>query len=90
MKIHPIGKWLILKPSEREHTAKDTGLDMPVDYEDRPEEGLVLAVGNEVKDIQVGQVACYSKIMIQYGAIPYWEDGIYYWIMNECDFMGVK
>ena len=68
-KLQPLGDRVVVKPTPREETTK-SGIVLPDTAKEKPQEGLILAVGpgafdNDGKrmamDVKVGQKVLYGK-----------------------------
>ncbi|HJW23012.1 MAG TPA: co-chaperone GroES [Candidatus Limnocylindrales bacterium] len=68
-KLHPLGDRVVVKPTPREEMTK-SGIVLPDTAKEKPQEGLILAVGpgafdNDGKrmamDVKVGQKVLYGK-----------------------------
>ena len=70
MKLRPLGDRVVIKPVEREEKTK-SGIVLPDTAKEKPQEGLVEAVGNgrfiettgkrEPLDVKVGDRVVYAK-----------------------------
>lgn len=60
MKVQPLGDRVVLKIVEAEAKTK-SGLVLPETAKEKPEQGKVLAVGKEVKEIKAGDLVMFSK-----------------------------
>lgn len=59
-KITPLADRVVLKPvAAEEKTA--SGIILPESAKEKPEQGKVVAVGKEVKEIKEGDIVLYSK-----------------------------
>ncbi|MGX7591321.1 co-chaperone GroES [Candidatus Karelsulcia muelleri] len=61
-KIIPISERVLIKPLKAEHKTK-SGIIIPENAKENPQEGIILAVGNEVKNtiIKVGEKVLFKK-----------------------------
>ena len=68
-KLQPLGDRVVVKPTPREEMTK-SGIVLPDTAKEKPQEGLILAVGpgrilddgkREAMDVKVGQKVLYGK-----------------------------
>lgn len=60
-KISPRGKWVLVRPIEKESCTTDQGLILPASEErEQKALGTVVAVGKEVTDIKLGDEIIYG------------------------------
>ena len=68
-KLQPLGDRVVLKPTPREEMTK-SGIVLPDTAKEKPQEGLIIAVGpgrilddgkREAMDVKVGQKVLYGK-----------------------------
>src|SRR5438874_5316401 len=93
MNLKPLGDRVVLKPVEREERTK-SGLVLPDTAKEKPQEGLVEAVGagrildNGTKvpmELKVGDRVLYAK----YAGNEFKIDEVEYLIISEKDVLGV-
>ena len=60
MNLEPIGNRLIIQPTVAKE-ATDSGIIIPDAAKEKPAEGTVVAVGDEVTKIAVGDIVLHSK-----------------------------
>src|SRR6266516_1016483 len=93
MKLRPLGDRVVIKPVEREEKTK-SGLVLPDTAKEKPQEGMVEAVGpgrildNGTKvpmELQVGDKVLYAK----YTGNEFKVDEIEYLIVSEKDVLAV-
>jgi chaperonin GroES len=87
----PLGDRIVIKPIEQEEVTK-SGLVLPDTAKEKPQEGVVIAVGpgrlsDEGKrisvDVKVGDQVVYSK----YAGTELKEDDVEYLIVRESDIL---
>jgi chaperonin GroES len=93
MQLRPLGDRVVLKPVEREETTK-SGIVLPDTAKEKPQEGIVEAVGtgrildNGTKvanELTVGERVLYAK----YAGNEFKLDEIEYLIISEKDVLAV-
>jgi len=94
MNLRPLADRVVIKPLEREEVTK-SGIVLPDTAKEKPQEGLVEAVGNgrlieatgkrEPVDVKVGDHVIYSK----YAGNEVKLDEVEYLILSEKDILGV-
>jgi chaperonin GroES len=93
MQLRPLGDRVVLKPVEREETTK-SGIVLPDTAKEKPQEGIVEAVGtgrildNGTKvanELTVGERVLYAK----YAGNEFKLDEIEYLIISEKDILAV-
>jgi chaperonin GroES len=93
MQLRPLGDRVVLKPVEREETTK-SGIVLPDTAKEKPQEGIVEAVGtgrildNGTKvavDLTVGDRVLYAK----YAGNEFKQDEVEYLIVSEKDVLAV-
>jgi chaperonin GroES len=60
IKIKPIGNRVAIRQRSAEQTTA-SGLIIPTDAQEKPQQGEVVAIGSKVEDIAVGDTVIYSK-----------------------------
>jgi chaperonin GroES len=81
--IEMFGKRVLIQPVEQQKETA-SGLIVPVNDNYRPEQGLVIAVGPEVKTLQVNDQILYGK----YSGAQVTLDSKPYFILHEEDVYG--
>ena len=93
MNVRPLGDRVVLKPVEREEVTK-SGIVLPDTAKEKPQEGIVEAVGtgrildNGTKvpnELKVGDRVLYAK----YAGNEFKVDEVEYLIISEKDVLGV-
>ena len=94
MKLRPLGDRVVIKPLDREEKTK-SGILLPDTAKEKPQEGLVEAVGNgrfieasgkrEPVDVKVGDRVVYAK----YSGSEIKLDETEYLILSEKDILAV-
>ncbi len=94
MKLKPLSDRVVIKPLEREEVTK-SGIVLPDTAKEKPQEGLVEAVGNgrfieatgkrEPVDLNVGDRVLYAK----YSGNEVKVDDVEYLIVSEKDILAV-
>ena len=88
MNIKPLADRVLVEPKEAE-TKTASGLFIPDNAKEKPQEGTVLAVGPGKKDepmeVKVGDTVLYGK----YAGTEFHLDGKDYMIMRENDVIAV-
>ena len=92
-KLRPLGDRVVVKPMPREEMTK-TGIVLPDTAKEKPQEGLVLAVGpgrtlddgsREAMDVQEGQKVLYAK----YAGTEFKVDGDELLIVSQKDILAI-
>src|SRR5213078_2230963 len=93
MKLRPLGDRVVVKPVEREEKTK-SGIVLPDTAKEKPQEGIVEAVGsgrildNGTKvpmELKVGDRVLYAK----YAGNEFKVDEVEYLVISEKDVLGV-
>lgn len=88
LNIKPLADRVVIKPAEAEQTTK-SGIIIPDTAKEKPQRGIVLAVGPGKKDepttVKVGDAVLYGK----YSGTEISIDGGDYLIMRESDILAV-
>ncbi len=94
MKLRPLADRVVVKPVEREETTK-SGIVLPDTAKEKPQEGMVEAVGNGrfneqtgarvALDVKVGDRVMYAK----YAGSEVKIDSTEYLILSERDILAV-
>lgn len=82
--LKPLADRVVLKRIEKE-AATASGIVLPDTAKERPEQGEVIEVGTEVKEIKKGDKVVFSK----YGPTEVKVEGIEYLIVKEEDILAV-
>jgi chaperonin GroES len=92
-KLHPLGDRVVIKPTPREDMTK-SGIVLPDTAKEKPQEGLILAIGpgafdNDGKriamDVKAGQKVLYAK----YAGTEFKIDGDELLIVSQKDILAV-
>jgi chaperonin GroES len=86
MKIEPLGARVLIRPLEDEQTFAGGQLVLPDTAKEKPQRGVVEAVGDEeemVTDLSVGDRVIFPK----YTGTEIRLDGVDYLIMDETDVL---
>jgi chaperonin GroES len=84
IKIKPVGNRVAILQKEAEQVTA-SGLIIPADAQEKPQQGEVIAVGSKVEDIAVGDIVIYSK----YAGTSLTIGGKEYLVMAEEDVFAV-
>lgn len=84
MSIKPIGERVLLKPIEQEEKTA-SGIIIPDNAKEKPQEAEVVAVADDVKSVKVGDKALYGK----YAGTEVTHKGTKYLIMKEDEILAV-
>lgn len=83
-KITPLADRVVLKPvAAEEKTA--SGIMLPESAKEKPEQGKVVAVGKDVKEVKEGDTVLYSK----YGPTEVKVSGEEFMIVKEEDVLAI-
>ncbi|MEJ2746672.1 MAG: co-chaperone GroES [Anaerolineae bacterium] len=85
MKIEPMGARVLVRPVEKETTTK-SGLVLPETAKEKPQQGMIEAVGSEeemMTDLAVGDTVLYAK----YTGTEIEVDGTKYLVLEENDVL---
>ena len=89
LNIKPLADRVLIEPLEAE-TKTASGLIIPDTAKEKPQKGVIQAVGNGTKDnkmtVKVGDTVLYGK----YAGTEIKIDGKEYSIMKESDIMGIS
>lgn len=61
MNFTPLHDKIIVKRKELEEIVSQAGIVTPVQAQERPQEGTVLAIGPKVEDVKVGDTILFGK-----------------------------
>ncbi|MDM5271284.1 co-chaperone GroES [Sulfurovum sp. zt1-1] len=84
MNFKPLGDRLLVERRE-EATTTASGIIIPDNAKDKPSQGTVIAIGNEVENINVGDTIVFGK----YAGSEITLDSKVYLIMEESDALGI-
>ncbi|HBX68951.1 MAG TPA: co-chaperone GroES [Chloroflexi bacterium] len=86
MKIQPLGERVLIRPLEEE-SRTSSGLYIPDTAKEKPQTGLVIAIGDEEDEIpvEVGQKVLFPK----YTGTEIKIDGVEHLIMDAGDILAV-
>lgn len=84
MNFQPLGKRILVKRLE-ETNKTASGIIIPDNAKEKPLHGSVIAVGDEVKGVNAGEVAVFSK----YGGTEIKLEGVEYLVLNLDDVLGI-
>ena len=91
--IRPVGDRVVVKPAAREETTR-SGIVIPDTAKEKPQEGVVIAVGNgrlldngdrAAIDVHEGDRVLFAK----YGGTEFKLDGEEYLVLKESDILAV-
>ena len=94
LQLRPLGDRVVVEPVEREETFAGGQLVLPETAKEKPQQGIVLAVGAGRKDddgkripmdVEVGQTVLYAK----YGGTEVKIDGKKLLILKETDILAI-
>lgn len=100
--IQPRGMYVLIEPHQKEE--KKGSIIIPDQWQIRPPEGKVVAVGaGEYKrktrdencwvkilpEIKVGDTIIYATHTSRFGAIPIKLDGKLFWLIDQRDILGI-
>ena len=84
MKLVPLGDRVVLKQAVAEETTK-SGIVIPGQSKEKPQQAEVVAVGPDAANISVGQTVIYSK----YAGTTVELDDVEYIIMKQEDVLAI-
>ncbi|HLY32792.1 MAG TPA: co-chaperone GroES [Ktedonobacterales bacterium] len=93
MKIHPVADRVVVKPAAKEEITR-SGLVIPDTAKEKPQEGVVVAVGRgkllesgkrAEMEVKEGDRVLYAK----YGGTEFKQDGEEYLVLRESDILAV-
>ena len=84
MKLVPLGDRVVLKQVVAEETTK-SGIVIPGQSKEKPQQAEVVAVGPDASNISVGQTVIYSK----YAGTTVELDDVEYIIMKQEDILAI-
>ena len=88
LKIKPLADRVLIEPSKAE-TTTESGIIIPDTAQEKPQKGIVVAVGNGTKDhemsVNIGDKVLYGK----YSGTELKFEGTDYLIMRESDLLAI-
>ena len=84
MNFKPLGERLLVERVEEVSTTA-SGIIIPDSAKDKPSQGTVIAIGNDVEEIKVGDTIVFGK----YSGNEITLDNKEYIIMEESDALGI-
>ncbi|MEJ2414245.1 MAG: co-chaperone GroES [Sulfurimonas sp.] len=84
MNFKPLGERILVKSVEESNTTA-SGIIIPDNAKEKPNRAEVIAVGSEVKDVNVNDVVVYGK----YSGTALALDGQDYIVLELADVLGV-
>ena len=93
VKIHPVADRVVVKPAAKEEITR-SGLVIPDTAKEKPQEGVVVAVGRgkllesgkrAEMEVKEGDRVLYAK----YGGTEFKQDGEEYLVLRESDILAV-
>ena len=84
MNFKPLGERILVKSVEESNTTA-SGIIIPDNAKEKPNRAEVIAVGSEVKDVNVADVVVFSK----YSGTALALDGQDYIVLELADVLGV-
>lgn len=85
MNFKPLGERVLVERRE-EYTKTASGIIIPDNAKEKPLEGVVQAIGNEVKEVKVGDKVVFGK----YSGTEVKIDGKEYLILKLEDVLGIR
>lgn len=85
MKIKPLKERVVVKYSEEELEKTAGGIYVPDVAKEKPQRGIVEAVGSEVKEVKVGDIVLFDK----YSGSKIKLNDVEYLIIKEEDILGI-
>jgi len=84
MNFKPLGDRLLVERIEEVNTTA-SGIIIPDNAKEKPSQGKVLAIGNDVEEVKEGDVVVFGK----YSGTELTLDGNEYLVMELSDILGV-
>ena len=88
LKIKPLADRVLIEPAKAE-TTTDSGIIIPDTAQEKPQKGIVVAVGNGTKDhemsVKIGDHVLYGK----YSGTELKFEGTDYLMMRESDLLAI-
>jgi len=87
IKIQPLGTRVLVRPDNESESRTSSGLYIPETAKEKPQTGVVIAIGEEDEDIkvQVGQKVLFPK----YTGTEIKLDGVEHLIMDADDILAI-
>jgi chaperonin GroES len=85
MKIRPLKERVVVRYSEEEIEKTPGGIYVPDVAKEKPQKGVVEAVGSEVKEVKAGNTILFDK----YSGSKIKIDNVEYLIIKEEDILGI-
>lgn len=85
MKIRPLKDRVVIKLSDEGVEKTASGIYIPDVAKEKPQKGIVEAVGAEVKEVKAGNSVLFDK----YSGSKYKLDDVEYLIVKEEDLLGI-
>jgi chaperonin GroES len=87
IKIQPLGTRVLVRPDNESESRTSSGLYIPETAKEKPQTGVVVAIGDEDEDIkvQVGQKVLFPK----YTGTEIKLDGVEHLIMDADDILAI-
>lgn len=87
IKIQPLGTRVLVRPDNESESRTSSGLYIPETAKEKPQTGVVIAIGDEDEDIkvQVGQKVLFPK----YTGTEIKLDGVEHLIMDADDILAI-
>lgn len=82
--IVPVGKRIVVRPEQKEDTTK-SGIIVASTTKERPERGTVVAIGEALEGVKVGDTVVFSK----YGYDEVKVNGDDYYVIKHDDVVAV-
>ena len=88
MAIKPLGDRVLIQPLAAEEKTAG-GIYIPDNAQEKPQEGIVVAVGNGTKDVEMTLKADDKVLYGKYSGTEITYEGVTYMIMQESDVFAV-
>ncbi|GAB6183271.1 co-chaperone GroES [Thermodesulfovibrio hydrogeniphilus] len=85
MKIKPLKDRVVVKYSSEELEKTPGGIYVPDVAKEKPQKGVVIEVGSEVKEVKVGDTVLFDK----YAGSKIKVDDVEYLIIKEEEILGI-
>ena len=85
MNFKPLGDRVLVERVEETNTTA-SGIIIPDNAKEKPSEGKVLAIGNDVEDVKEGDIVVFGK----YSGTDLVLDGNEYLVLDVSDILGIK
>jgi chaperonin GroES len=80
--VEPLGDRLLVRPDEKEK-ATSSGILLPPGSQEEPQQGTIMAVGNECDPLNVGDIILHSR----YGTTKVRIEGVDYLLLRMADVL---